>query len=145
MAKRLCPTCGNQAYRKSALCKYCTISYGPPGEPIARKQRKKPPTDPVKRLWNSAKSRAKVRGLSFNLELKDIVIPETCPYLGIPLQCGLSKPSDASPSIDRINNRVGYVRGNIEIISKRANTLKSDAKAYELLLIGARMRLLGLI
>jgi hypothetical protein len=43
-----------------------------------------------------------------------------------------AKPN--SPSFDRINNdpAIGYVRGNVNIISQRANQIKSDATAAEL-------------
>lgn len=37
-----------------------------------------------------------------------------------------------SPSLDRIRNELGYVRGNVIVISNRANRLKSDASIEEL-------------
>ncbi|MCK9458542.1 MAG: hypothetical protein M0R80_02800 [Proteobacteria bacterium] len=82
-------------------------------------------------LWN-VKSRAKKRGIPFNLTHKDIVIPEKCPILGIPLIIGTGHPSPNSPSLDRINPQYGYVKGNVQVISHRANTIKSDATTIEL-------------
>jgi len=85
-------------------------------------------------LWN-IKSRAKKRGIPFDLTIDDIQIPERCPILGIKLEMGTGSPSPNSPSLDRINPEYGYVRGNVQVISHRANTIKSDATLTELRLI----------
>lgn len=74
-------------------------------------------------------------GLPFDLELSDIVIPSHCPALGIPIQIGSGKTQPASPTIDRIKPALGYVRGNVCVISHRANTIKSDATADEVRLV----------
>ena len=83
----------------------------------------------------SVKKRAKDKGLEFNLTLDDIPeIPKVCPVLNIPIieNKGENKPSDNSPSIDRIDSKKGYIKGNIRIISNRANRIKSDATVEEL-------------
>ena len=73
-----------------------------------------------------AKQIAIKKHLPFNLTVADIIIPEICPVLGIPLQFATAgQATDNSPSIDRVIPELGYVRGNVEIISKRANTIKS--------------------
>jgi hypothetical protein len=36
------------------------------------------------------------------------------------------------PTLDRIHNYLGYIRGNVEVISWRANHLKSDSTLDEL-------------
>lgn len=46
-----------------------------------------------------------------------------CPVLGVPLAAG-SQRSSGSPSLDRIRPAQGYVRGNVRVISDRANRLK---------------------
>jgi hypothetical protein len=38
-----------------------------------------------------------------------------------------------SPSLDRIKPELGYVPGNIQVISARANVMKNDATPEELL------------
>lgn len=66
--------------------------------------------------------------------MTDIVVPERCPILGINLVRGVGQRTylDSSPSLDRIIPAKGYVRGNIAVISMRANRIKSDATLDEL-------------
>lgn len=79
--------------------------------------------------------RAKIRGKRFGVEatitLNDIVLPEVCPILGIPLAVGVS---GHAPSLDRIDNTKGYVPGNVQVISEKANRMKNDASPTDLLL-----------
>lgn len=86
-------------------------------------------------LW-SARARAKKRGLAFSITLDDIIIPEVCPYLGIPLFAESNKRGIScvhTPSLDRTDNALGYIPGNVEVISNRANLLKRDASLSEML------------
>ncbi len=82
-------------------------------------------------------TRAKKLGFEFNIELQDIVIPEFCPILGVRLKLGVEPgaPKEdwyARPSLDRIDNRKGYVKGNVWVVSWRANCLKRNATVEEL-------------
>lgn len=84
---------------------------------------------------NGSRGRAKARGLPFNIELEDLDLPDVCPVLGIPLQISRSgSQSSFSPSLDKIIPERGYVKGNVQIISARANKMKADASPLELLL-----------
>jgi len=84
-------------------------------------------------LWCQAKKRAKKKNIEFSITSEDIPeIPKICPVLGIPIIVGKGKLTDNSPSIDRINNNKGYTKGNIRIISYRANRLKNDATIEEI-------------
>jgi hypothetical protein len=94
---------------------------------------------PIKALLRAIKSRAKARGLEFDLREEDIIVPEFCPVLGIRLEYGLGHGRgvdldlrDRAPSVDRVDNTRGYTRDNVVVISYRANRLKSDAKISEL-------------
>ena len=88
--------------------------------------------NPERRMVNSAKRRALKLGIPFALSWKDIVIPKLCPVLGIPLVAGKGFRENGSPSLDRIDNDLGYVPGNVIVVSWRANALKRDATIKEL-------------
>lgn len=81
-------------------------------------------------ILNGTRSRANERGIDFNLELEDIIIPDTCPICQIPLKFS-GKRTNNTPSIDRIDNSLGYIKGNVRIISWRANRLKSNITKEE--------------
>ena len=86
-----------------------------------------------KDLFWLAKHRAKTKGIPFDIELSDIIIPEICPVLGIPLKTTIDGNRDLSPSLDRIDNTKGYVKGNVQVISFKANNMKSTANEDELI------------
>jgi hypothetical protein len=84
-------------------------------------------------MWQRAQKRAMAKNIDFNIDVDDIVIPEMCPVLNIPLEVSQGSGHTAnSPSIDHIDNSKGYVKGNIRIISVRANKIKSDATISEI-------------
>lgn len=86
-------------------------------------------------LLSNAKSRAKRLKLPFNLDLSDVLIPKSCPILKIPIIQETSK-KDGSPSVDRKIPSLGYTKGNVQVISWRANNLKSNATLKELIALG---------
>ena len=90
--------------------------------------------NPIKALLKGAKNRAKKGKLIFNLNESDILIPKYCPILGIRLRNKghkKYKPYYNCPSIDRLDNAIGYISSNIIICSYRANTLKSNGTLKE--------------
>lgn len=84
-------------------------------------------------LLKAAQKNAKDKGVPFDLELSDIVIPAVCPVFGFELKPGEKRFCDTSPSIDRIVPAKGYTKGNIVIVSWKANRLKNNATADDLL------------
>ena len=80
-------------------------------------------------LWEAAKARAKKHGLPFEIKVSDIVIPATCPVLGIPINW---EDRDHAASVDEIVQGRGYRKENVCVISGRANRIKSDASLLEL-------------
>lgn len=81
-----------------------------------------------KHLFYNAKARAKKRGLEFSIKFEDLEFPSHCPVLGIPLKFGDGGKGQRndSPSIDRIDPSKGYIKGNVSVISGKANTCKSN-------------------
>lgn len=92
--------------------------------------------NPEKRLLTAAKNRAKNKKIECNIDITDIVIPEYCPVLGLKLEHGYGGKGkngiDTSPTIDRWDSTKGYIKGNVFVISYRANRLKWDSKIEDL-------------
>lgn len=84
-------------------------------------------------MWSRAKKRAEEKDLPFDIEVSDITIPDVCPVLGIKFSVSKTGkgPGDTSPSLDRIDGNLGYTRGNIKVISFKANRIKSDANVCD--------------
>ena len=89
--------------------------------------------DPRRDMLGQAKKRARMRGVPFNLKLEDLIIPELCPVLGLKLAIHDGHGMDASPSLDAIIPSLGYVPGNIQVISNLANRMKNSATLQQLL------------
>jgi hypothetical protein len=109
-------------------------------EKNAARQRKYNLKNPHKKMYWGSKKRAADKGFEFSIDLSDIVIPEYCPLLGIKLMHGTGFLIDESPSLDRIDSKKGYVKGNVWVISHKANTMKSDATLEELELLVKNLR-----
>lgn len=91
-----------------------------------------------KYMIRSAKQRASKYNIPFNIDYTDIEIPEYCPLLNIKLVKHIgdySKSPFDSPSIDKIIPELGYIKGNIWVISNKANRIKNDASLLELELL----------
>lgn len=88
--------------------------------------------NPMRNLLVQAKHRAKVANIPFDLEPEDLECPTHCPVLGIKLIYGSTRHDNNSASMDRLIPKKGYVKGNVIIISYRANRIKCDASLKEL-------------
>ncbi len=72
------------------------------------------------------------KNIPFNLTEDDILIPSHCPVLGIPLVNKQGRQTDNTASVDRIIPELGYIKGNVIIVSLRANRIKHNATIQEL-------------
>lgn len=85
----------------------------------------------------STQARSRRFNIPCTITLKDIVIPERCPVFGFPLvsrdMVSIKRKSGApnSPSIDRIIPALGYIPGNVQVISLKANMMKSSRSPKE--------------
>ena len=89
--------------------------------------------DPRIKVFQGCRQRAKARGIYFDLEIEDIVIPKECPYLKVPFIVGSKGDYQYTHSIDRIDNSKGYIKENVEIITMKANSMKNNATNEELI------------
>lgn len=83
------------------------------------------------------KNKCKKLGIPFNITLDQIEQPEYCPVLGIKLNYawgggGGFTTKGNKASIDKLIPELGYVLGNVFVISWRANKLKSDMNFDEI-------------
>lgn len=88
------------------------------------------------RLCSVARQRAKKRGIEFSITKHDIQVPTHCPVLGIELRVNQDTGAggkDDSFSLDRIDPTKGYVPGNVQVISHKANSMKFTATKEELI------------
>lgn len=95
------------------------------------------------RMLLNARSRAKTKCIDFDLELSDITIPEYCPLLGIKLQTAeemSEKRADNSPTLDRIDNSRGYVKGNVWVVSYIANAIMTSATHEQIIMVGEGLK-----
>lgn len=77
-------------------------------------------------LYKSAQQRSREKHIVFEINPSDIIVPENCPVLGIKLIKSNTNPTANSPTLDRINPKLGYTKDNICVMSYRANVLKND-------------------
>ena len=87
---------------------------------------------PERFLLQAARKRAKAKGIDCTITVDDIVIPLECPVFGFALTKSDGRFSPTSPSLDRIDVSKGYVPGNVQVISMKANTMKNNATPEEL-------------
>lgn len=84
------------------------------------------------------RNRAKQLNLPFDLEKSDLIIPEFCPILEIPIAIRHENKANCV-SWDRIIPELGYVKGNVRAISLKANLMKSNATFEELQLFAVNI------
>jgi hypothetical protein len=93
-----------------------------------------------KRQWagtafKSARTRAKTKGLPFNLTIDYLlgIVTDQCPVFNTQFKFSGNKfARDESPSLDRIDPAKGYVQGNVVVISNKANNIKSAYQSKDL-------------
>ncbi len=113
----------------SGLCKKC--------EAIRAERARR--FDPKKQLLIYAKQRAVRHGIPIDITMKDFDLPEFCPVfpsIRLQAQTGAGRKTDCSPSLDKIVPSLGYVKGNVIVMSWKANHAKLDMTLEELIQLG---------
>lgn len=77
------------------------------------------------------KQNSKQKKWEFSITFKEVIWNDICPVLGIPINWFNETRGEDSPSMDRTDPTKGYVPGNVQIISWRANRIKNDGSAEE--------------
>lgn len=95
-------------------------------------------------LFLQTRRRAKQDEIHWDLQPEDIVIPTYCPYLGSLLTSTQGQGVVwTNASVDRIDNSKGYVKENIEVISRLANSMKQHATQEQLINFAKRVLLVN--
>lgn len=145
-AALVCKECGGTRHlrvyttssgRKSRLhiCKRCFNKARNPKRKA--KHREKVAASPEKYLYLRTRQNARQRGAPIDMTYDEFLIeiggkmPEFCPVLGLKLDTAATWNSGCLPTIDRFDSARSYERGNISIISWRANAIKRDGTADE--------------
>lgn len=95
--------------------------------------------DPLARAIKGKKVVSKQKGVPFDLTNEDVERPTHCPVLGMELDysADAKRRPDNKATLDRFKPELGYVKGNVRVISFRANFLKSNGTLEEFIkLIG---------
>lgn len=108
-------------------CKACYKTEYTPARLARTRARYRAGGDQWKRhTLTGARKRAKRDGVPCTITIADIEIPETCPVLGIPLKINGRGMSPNSPTLDKVRPELGYVPGNVVVISWLANKVKGN-------------------
>jgi hypothetical protein len=87
-------------------------------------------------MFRSARSRAKKENIPFDLTVEYLheIATENCPVTNKPMDWNGQESSNLNrPSLDKIIPELGYVQGNVAIISYRMNTKKNNLLEAELI------------
>lgn len=91
------------------------------------------------RQFHHRRQVAQKAGIPFLITFDELEKPEFCPVLGVKLNYGCSPTKDGKQtrdankaSIDKVVPELGYIPGNVFVISWKANKLKSDMTIEQL-------------
>ena len=84
----------------------------------------------------SSKRRARDKNLPFNLtsDYLESIFPKNCicPILGYKMKVSNITLGKLSPTLDRVNPRLGYIKGNVEFVSNIANCMMTSATGRDI-------------
>jgi hypothetical protein len=100
----------------------------------AARMRERRRADPLKARLMNARHRARYLGIPFTITLRELQpLPTKCEVLGIELVYGAGgRGSPGRASLDKLRPELGYVPGNVRVISSKANTWKANMTEADL-------------
>lgn len=95
------------------------------------------PEGKARAMWLDARRRSAKRGTPFTITYEDVLAlvqeyGRVCPALGTPFQAGIGRPIPTSMTLDCFEPTLGYVKGNVWVLSHKANSIKNSATRTEL-------------
>lgn len=110
-------------------------------EKVRRADQKNSPIHKAKRMVSAARVRAKKGGYACSITHKDILpIPALCPVMGTPMRLtGELRDADVA-TLDKLVPALGYIPGNVCVISRGANSIKRNYTINEFELVLAYMK-----
>ena len=126
--------CEFQSYDKgkNSYCKPCKAEYMKGWYKKANFNEEQRLLIKKSRMVQSARKRSVRFNVPFDMCRDDFEIPSTCPALGILMPNNNKIIQYNSPTIDRIIPELGYIKGNIVVISMKANLIKTNATYKEI-------------
>jgi len=132
----------NMAWRKKGLCikcggtpedgkRFCRPCLDKAGEYYHRRYAAMAPIDKCKARWKQIGNVKQLTGHVWTITPEDLTWPTHCPVLGIELDY-TGKDYASSWSIDKFDPLKGYTPSNVNIISRLANTIKSNATGAQI-------------
>jgi len=125
------PTKAREASQRSAAKWY--ESHKEKAAENARNWRRR---NPKYMLFKAAQRRSITKNTPFSIVQDDIPdVPEFCPIALIPIHFKEERskgPCDNSPTLDQVDPKLGYVKGNVRVISHKGNRWKSDMTCDDL-------------
>lgn len=134
---------------KNKWCKPCAADYQrtlrrrPGGyTPSGRNKAINATDDPVwerklRRALVDARGNARSRNLEFGISRDDLPTNTACAISGLPMSADTGSPWIVS--IDRINSRLGYIPGNIQLVCWAVNRAKGDLDNTEFAVLCAAL------
>ncbi len=131
---------GHISKRKTSngICIKCSID-------IYRTRQREDYSNSENTLYTQFKTRRQAalrEGIPFTIEFDDLELPEFCPVFGVKLEYSGSKQENGKQtrnpnkaSIDKLIPELGYIPGNVFVVSWRANNLKSNMSIDQLEMI----------
>ena len=117
----ICTQCGKEVYR------------------IRDRENYRNPDNTFFRQFHHRRQEAEKENIPFTINFDELDRPEFCPVLGVKLNYACSTGTDGKQqrdpnkaSIDKVIPELGYIPGNVFVISWRANKLKSNMSINEL-------------